>query len=95
MELANGGMAGEAVVGCACICVRSNVFWLVGIHPSEAAMFFQFLCVMVPFLWKQRHLMLCVKGKSKIFFKVYSSLIEMNFFQGKSFPWPLSLIMQP
>lgn len=49
--MANGGMAGEAVVGCAHTSVRSNVFWLVGIHPAEVAAFFLFLCVMVPFLW--------------------------------------------
>lgn len=84
--MANDGMAGEAVVGCAHTCVRSNVFWLVGIHPAEVEVFFLFLCVMVPFLWltKASHA-LC---KRERFFKVYIILIEMDIFQGKSFPWP-------
>lgn len=39
--------------------------------------------------------MFCVKGKLEIFFKVYNILIEMDCFQGKGFPQPLSLSCSP
>ena len=50
VELVNGRMAGEVAVGCVHTCGRSNVFQVLGIHPTEVAGSFLFLCVVVPYL---------------------------------------------
>lgn len=51
VELADGGMVGEAVAGCTHRHGRSNVSYLVEIHPTEVAVPFLFLCVVMPYLW--------------------------------------------